>query len=110
MILTTKAFDVMIQGMICSQKISFGSQEYTKELKGQSVPVFCARLASFGQLGLINDALKVSKRFHNGNHDHKGQENKIYTILMGMETFCRRHTASISSCSEVKYVYVITLL
>ena len=48
--------------------------------------------------------------FHNGIHDHKGQENKIYKIVMGRETFYRRHTAPISSCSEVKYVYVISLL
>ena len=34
----------------------------------------------------------------------KGQENKIYTIVKGRETFYRRHTAPVTSCSEVKYV------
>ena len=34
----------------------------------------------------------------------KGQENKIYTIVKGRETFYRRHTVPVTSCSEVKYV------
>ena len=34
----------------------------------------------FGHLGLISDPLIVSK-FHNETHDHKGQENKIYTTV-----------------------------
>ena len=48
-------------------------------------------------------SLIVSK-FHNETHDPKGQEDKIYTIIMGRETFDRRHTVPVSSCSEVKYV------
>ena len=51
-----------------------------------SVHIFWARLASFGHLGLIGDPLIVPK-FHNGTHDPKGQENKIYTIVKGRETF-----------------------
>ena len=62
-----------------------------------------ARLASLCHLGFISDALKVSK-FHNETHGPKGQENKIYTLVKGRETFWRRHTVPVTSCSEVKYV------
>ena len=62
-----------------------------------------ARLASFCQLGFISDPLTVSK-FHNETHNPKGQENKIYTIGKGMETFYCRHTVPVTSCSEFKYV------
>ena len=62
-----------------------------------------ARPASFCDLGFISDPLIVSK-FHNETHDPKGQENKIYTIVKGRETFYRRHTVPVTSCSEVKYV------
>ena len=64
---------------------------------------FWARQASFDYLGLISDPLIVSK-FHNETHDTKGQE-KIYTIGKGMETFYRRHTVPVTSCSEFKYVF-----
>ena len=64
---------------------------------------FWAGLASFGHLGLISDPLIVSK-FQNETHDTKGQENKIYTIVKGRETFYRRHTVPITGCSEVKHV------
>ena len=37
-------------------------------------------------------------------HDPRGQENKIYTMVKGRETFYRLHTVPITSCSEVKYV------
>ena len=69
----------------------------------QRTETFWASLASFGNLGLISDPLIVSK-FHNETHDPKGQENKIYIIVKGMETFYRRHKVPITSCSEVKYV------
>ena len=65
--------------------------------------IYWARLASFCHLGFISDPLIVSK-FHNETHDPKGQENKIYTIVKGRETFYRRHTVPVTSCSEVKYV------
>ena len=65
--------------------------------------VFWARLASSGHLGLTSDPLIISK-FSNESHDPKGQENKIYTIVKDRETFYRRHTVPITSCSEVKYV------
>ena len=65
--------------------------------------VSCARLVSFGHLGLTSDPLIISK-FSNESHDPKGQENKIYTIVKDRETFYRRHTVPITSCSEVKYV------
>ena len=51
-----------------------------------SVHISWARLASFCHLGFISDPLIVSK-FHNETHDPKGQENKIYTIVKGRETF-----------------------
>ena len=31
-------------------------------------------------------------------------KKKIYTIVKGRETFYRRHTVPVTSCSEVKYV------
>ena len=60
-----------------------------------SVHIFLARLASFCHLGFISDPLIVSK-FHNETHDPKGQENKIYTIVKGRETFYRRHTVPVT--------------
>ena len=51
--------------------------------------IFWARLASFCHLCFISDPLIVSK-FHNETDDPKGQENKIYTIVKGRETFYRR--------------------
>ena len=57
--------------------------------------IFWARLASFPNLDLISDPLIVSK-FHNENNDPKGQENKIYIIVYGMETFYRSHTVPIT--------------
>ena len=68
-----------------------------------SVHISWARLASFCHLGFTSDPLIVSK-FHNKTHDPKGQENKIYTIVKGRETFYRHHTVPVTSCSEVKYV------
>ena len=62
-----------------------------------------ARLASFCHLGFISNPLIVSK-FHNETHDPKGQENKIYTIVKGRETFYRRHTVPVTSCSEVNNI------
>ena len=85
------------------KRVSFGNKKYASKNWNQSVHIFLARLASFGHLGLISDPLIVSK-FHNETHDPKGQENKIYTIVKGRETFNRRHTVPVTSCSEVKYV------
>ena len=62
-----------------------------------------ARLTSFCHLGFISDPLIVSK-LHNETHDPKVQENKIYTIVKGRETFYCRHTVPVTSCSEVKCV------
>ena len=62
----------------------------------QSVHIFWARLASFGHLGLISDLLMVSK-FHDKLHDLNGQENKIYIIVSGRETFYRHHTVPVTS-------------
>ena len=80
----------------------FGSKECTKELKLECAN-FLGQTSSFGNLGHISDPLIVSK-FHNETHDPKGQENKIYTIVKGMETFYYRHKVPITSCNEVKYV------
>ena len=84
------------------KRVSFGSKDCTKELKLECA-YFLARLASFCNLGFISDPLRVSK-FHNETQDPKGQENKIYTLVEGRETFYRRHTVPVTSCSEVKYV------
>ena len=65
--------------------------------------IFWTRLASFGNLDLISDPLIVLK-FNNETHDPKGQENKIYTVVKDRETFYRRHTVPVTSCSDVKYV------
>ena len=43
----------------------------------------------------------VSK-FHNGIHDHKEQVHTIYTIVKGSKTYYRRHTVTLTSCSEVE--------
>ena len=59
-----------------------------------------ARPASFCHLGVISDPLIVSK-FQNETYDPKGQENKLYTIVKGRETF---YTVPVTSCSEVNYV------
>ena len=85
------------------KRLSFGRKECTEELKLECPSFFWARLASFGHLCLISDTLIISK-FINESHDPKGQGNKIYTIVKGRETFYRRHTVPINSCSEVKYV------
>ena len=84
------------------KRISFGSKDCTKEMKLECA-FSRARLASFCHLGFISDPLIVSK-FNNETHDPKGQENKIYTNVKGRETFYRRHTVPVTSCSEVKYV------
>ena len=84
-------------------------KEYRSEAKtapknwNQSVHISWTRLASFCHLGVISNPLIVPK-FHNETHDPKGQENTIYTIVQGRETFYRRHTVPVISCSEVKYV------
>ena len=63
-----------------------------------------ARLASFCHLGVISDPLIVSKFHNEPDDDTKGQENKFYTIVKGMEAFYRPHTVPVTNCSEVKYV------
>ena len=77
------------------KRVSFGSKECTIELK--------LECAYFCHLGFISDPLIVSK-FNDETYDPKGQENKIYTIVKGRETFYRRHTVPVTSCSKVKYV------
>ena len=67
-----------------------------------SVHIFWARLIGFGHLSLILYPPLVSK-FHNETYDPKGQEIKIYTIVKDRETFYRRHTVPVTSCSEVNY-------
>ena len=84
------------------KRVSLGSKGCTKELKLECA-YFLDQIASFCHLGVISDPLIVSK-FHNETHDPKGQENKMYTIVKDRETFYRRHTVPVTSCSEVKYV------
>ena len=78
------------------KRTSFGSRDCIKELKLE-----CAYF--LGQTSFISDPLIVSK-FYNETHDPKGQENKIYTKVKGRETFYRRLSVQVTSCSEVKYV------
>ena len=78
------------------------SKDCTIELKLECA-YFCARLACFCHLGFISDPLIVSK-FYNETHGPKEQENKIYTIVKGRETFYYRHTVPVTSFSEVKCV------
>ena len=68
-----------------------------------------ARLAGFCHLGIISDPLIVSK-FHNETHDPKGQESKIYTRVKGRETYYRRHTVPVTSCSESFILNFFTFL
>ena len=70
------------------KRLSFGSKECTEELK-----LVWAILASFSHVGLISDPLIISK-FPDEPQDPKGQENKIYTIVKGKETFYRRKPKS----------------
>ena len=90
---------------ICSVKgLSFGSKDYNKELKTvECVQVFWARLACFGQLGLISDP-QISSKLQNGISDPKGLANKIYTMMKGRETFYGDLTVPVISCSEIQYV------
>ena len=91
-----------IQVTSCSEvkyvlkRVPFGSKDCTKELELECVYISWARLASFCHLGFISDSLIVSK-FHNETDDLKGQENKIYTIVKGRETFYRCHTVPVTS-------------
>ena len=85
------------------KRLSFGSKECTEELKQECASFLGQTIACFGHLGLISDPLIISK-FSNESHDPKGQENKLYTIVKGRETFYSRHTVPITCCSEVKYV------
>ena len=62
-----------------------------------------ARPASFCHLGFISDPL-IIPMFRNETYDPKGQENKSCTIVKDKETFYRRHTVLVTSCSEVSYV------
>ena len=64
--------------------------DYTKEL--QMYKFFWARLASFGQLGLISDP-QIFSKLQNGINDPKGQENKNYIMMRGRESFYGDHTA-----------------
>ena len=85
------------------KKVTLWKQRMHERTETSVCKIFWARLASFGHLGLISEPLIVSK-FHNETHDPKGQENKIYSIVKGRETFYCRHTVPVTSCSEVKYV------
>ena len=76
--------------------LSFGSKNTPR-----TYIVACANFLGTAYLGLISDPQIVSK-FHNGIHNSKGQEYKIYTIVKGMETFYRQHTVPVTSCKECK--------
>ena len=54
--------------------------DYTKELKPVECTSFYARLACFGQLGLISDR-QIFSKLQNRINDPKGLENKIYTMM-----------------------------
>ena len=69
----------------------------------QSVHTSRARLASLCLSGPTSDPPIVSK-FHSETHDPKGQENKIYTIVKGRQTFYRRHTVTPAVVKSNKYV------
>ena len=91
--------------LICSIKeLFFGSKGYTKELKLSNVQVFSARLACFGQLGLISDP-QISSKLQNRINDPKGLENKIYTMMKGRETFDGDHTVPITSLVKFNMFY-----
>ena len=92
----------MCSGICFIKGLFFGSKDYTKELKTVECTSFLARLACFGQLGLISDPQILSK-LQNGINDPKGLENKIFTMMKGKETFVD-HTVPVTSCSDVKYV------
>ena len=72
-------------------------QRQNKELKTvECVQVFWARLACFGQLGLISDP-QIFSKLKNIISDPKGLENKIYIMMKDMETFYGDHTSQSSA-------------
>ena len=68
------------------KRVILGSKNYTKELNTVECTSFRAKLASFGQLGLISES-QICSKLQNGINDHKGLENRIYTFMKGREFF-----------------------
>ena len=89
--LVTNVMSLSLYFNIFLKMLSFGSKDYTKELKVKSVQIVWAILGSFNQLSNITDLLLCSK-FHNRIHNSKGRENKINTME-------RRYTATTQSLS-----------
>ena len=84
------------------KRVILWKQGIHQRTENSSVQNFWARLASFGQLGLISDA-QIFSKFHNRINDPKGLDNKVYTMMKDREIL-RDRTVSITSCSKVQYV------
>ena len=69
-------------------RVILWKQGLHKKMKSVENKVFWARLASFGQLGIISDP-KISSK---GIKDLNGLENKIHTMMKGRETLYYDHT------------------
>ena len=64
--------------------------------------VFWARLASFGQLGLLICDPHISSKLQNGINDLKWLENKIYTMMKGRGLFMvssQSHSPAVVKCN-----------
>ena len=85
------------------KRVSFGSKDCSKELKLECA-YFLGQTSYFCHLGFISDPLIIVSKFHNETYNPKGQENKIYTIVKGRETFYHRHTV------PVKVIYSLDML
>ena len=84
-------------------------QRQNKELKTvECVQVFWARLACFGQLGLISDP-QIFSKLKNVISDPKGLENKIYIMMKDRETFYGDHTSQSSAVVKF-YMFFRTVI
>ena len=71
---------------------------------------FWARLATFGQLGLISDPQISSDLLQNGINDPKGLEKKIYTMMKGGETFNGDHKVPTPAVVKLNMFYKRVIL
>ena len=82
-----------------------------KAYKQRTERIECANIldqtsySSIDQLRVISDPLRYQSSTIK-SMILKEQENQIYTIVKGRDTFYLHHTISLTSCCEVKYVFI----
>ena len=92
----------MLSRLYVLKRVSFGSKDCTIKLK-LGCAYFLGQTSWFLPFRLHqwpSNSFKVPQ----WNQWSQRTRKKIYTIVKGRETFYRRHTVPITSCSEVKYV------